>query len=676
MTRCLQHLYEFGPFLLDTAERRLLRDGEPVQLTPKAFETLVALVERKGKLVEREALLRVVWPDTTVEEGNLTNNVSTLRKILGEGQDGLGYIETVPRIGYRFTSPVRELTSEVLVLERHSLTRIVTEDEEAAGKEDDGARAGFAGEALEARVAQPVGVPADAKGMARGVGELDAGRPPRLLTRRWKPWLLFTVLGLSLAAGVGLYARRYFAPPEGGRVESIAVLPFRNEGGNPEVEYLSDGVSETLINSLSQLPRLKVIARSSAFGYKGKDVSPQEAAAALGVQTILLGRVAQHGESLVVSVELVDARDGTQVWGERYTRKMADLQAVEAEIARAISEKLRARLSGAEQRKMAKNRTEDPEAHRLYLLGRYSYFKLTQPEIRKSISFYQRAIELDPTYALAYAGLADAYRTLPIGGYVPSREGFPQAKAAALRALEIDGDSAEAHTVLGWIEFWYEWDWAAAEGELRRAIELSPNSVDAHRAYAHLLSNTGRHVEAIAEARLARELDPLSLITNTLEGQFLLYAGRYDEALVRLRKTLELDPNFWVAHNCLGRLYIARGMFPEAIASLSRARELSSHSPEPVAQLGYALAKAGKREEARATLEELRAVAAETYIPAYNFAMIYNGLGEKEKALEQLEKSFGDREVQLTFVNVDARWDWLRADPRFADPLRRMGFAR
>nr|MBA2501953.1 tetratricopeptide repeat protein [Pyrinomonadaceae bacterium] len=481
-------------------------------------------------------------------------------------------------------------------------------------------------------------------------------------------------LAMALLAAVG-FGYWFFAPRSSNTtsVESIAVLPFVNASGNADVEYLSDGMTETLINSLSQLPKLNVKARSSVFRYKGKEVEPRTVAAELSVQAILTGRVVQRGDDLALYLSLVDARNGNHLWGEGYNRKLADLVSLQKEIACDVSQKLRVRLSGADEQRLARNYTENVEAYQLYLKGRYHYFKLTQPEIRKGISFYEQAIDADPSYALAYAGMADAYRTLPLAGWnVPSKEAFPQAKAAARRALEIDENLAEAHIVLGWVGFLYDWDWTAAESELVKAIELSPNNSDAHRAYAHLLSNSGRHDGAIAEGRRARELDPLSLITNTLEGQFLFYAGHNEEAIARLRKTLEIEPNFWIAHNILGRVYIRQRRYTEATAALNRASELSGGSIEPVTQLGYALARSGKREQAEAMLEELKSLAAENHVPAYSFAMVYNGLGERDEALKHLEKSSQEREVQITFIKVDTRWDELRADPRFQDLLRRM----
>jgi serine/threonine-protein kinase len=281
-------------------------------------------------------------------------------------------------------------------------------------------------------------------------------------------------------------------------------------------------------------------------------------------------------------------------------------------------------------------------------------------------------VEIDPNYAPAYAALADVYRTLPMGGYVASNEAFPRAKAAAKRAVELDPDLAEGHIVLGWIAFFYDWDWKYAETELQTALEISPNSSDAHRAYAHLCSILGRHNEAIDHAETSRQLAPLTNLNTALRGQFFFYAGRYDEAILMFNIVLENDPNSWIAHNGLGRVYILQGRFEEALTSLRRARELSADATEPVTQLGYALAKSGRTKEALATLAGLKASSVNSFVPAYNLAMIYNGLGRREEALDYLERSFASREVQMSFIKVDTRWDELRNEPRFSRIIEKM----
>jgi serine/threonine protein kinase/Tfp pilus assembly protein PilF len=458
------------------------------------------------------------------------------------------------------------------------------------------------------------------------------------------------------------------------QIESIAVLPFVNASGNNDVEYLSDGMSESLINSLSQLPNLSVKARSSVFRYKGKEVEPQQVAAELSVHAILNGRLVQRGDDLALYLSLVDARNGNQLWGEQYNRKLTDLVALQDEITRDVSRKLRARLSGTDEQNLAKNYTANTEAYQLYLKGRFHFLKNTGSEIQTGISYFQQAIEIDPSYALAYAGLADAYRAMALGGEMRSTEFLPKAKAAAQKALGIDDTLAEAHAVLGYIIYWYDWDWNAAEKQYKRALELNPNSSEAHLFYAHLLSSTGRHAEGLAEAKRARDLDPLNLRTNALEGQYLIYAGQTDEALNRLQKTFELDPNYRLIHLFASSAYIEKGMFAEAVAEARKARELSGVSSYPTAFLGYALAKSGKRAEAQAVLEELLKLSTERYIPPYHIALIYNGLDERDKAFAWLERGFVQRDPKMVFLKVEPKWNNLRDDPRFQDLLQRVGF--
>jgi serine/threonine protein kinase/Tfp pilus assembly protein PilF len=483
--------------------------------------------------------------------------------------------------------------------------------------------------------------------------------------------IAIAVLLLS-ATGFGYW---FFVPHSSNtpQIESIAVMPFANVSGNADVEYLSDGMTESLINSLSQLPNLSVKARATVFRYKGKDLDPQQVGSELSVQAVLTGHVIQRGDQLKLSLELVDARTGNQIWGEQYNRMLRDLVALQSEIARDVSQKLRARLSGAEEARLTKN-TANPEAYRVYLNGRYHLTKLILPETQKANSYFQQAIEIDPSYALAYVGLADSYRAFSLStGELPSTEFLPKAKAAALKAIEIDDTLAEAHASLGNIIFWYDWDWNKAEKECRRALELNPNSSDAHLVYANLLSFTGRHAEAVAEAKRARELDPLNLRTNALEGQYLLHAGQTNEAIARLQKTFELDPNFWFAHLFAASAYIEKGMFAEAVAEARKARELSGVSSHPAAYLGYALAKSGKRAQAQAVLEELLKLSTERYVPPYHIALIYNALDDRDKTFASLQRGYEQRDPKMVFLKVEPKWNNLRNDPRFQDLLRRVG---
>jgi serine/threonine protein kinase/Tfp pilus assembly protein PilF len=476
---------------------------------------------------------------------------------------------------------------------------------------------------------------------------------------------------LIIASAAGAYF--YFTRARTRAINSIAVLPFINASGNSEVEYLADGLTESLITSLSQLPKLSVKARSSVFRYKGKDTPPQQVGKELNGQAILNGRVVQRGNDLTLHIELVDVNTETALWGGDYDRSMTNLVSLAGEIARDVSSKLRLKLSSPDEQRLAKNYPANTEAYQLYLKGRYHLAKLMLTETQKGISYFQQAIAIDPNYALAYVGLADGNRALTLSGEMPSTEYMPKAKAAAQKAIEIDDTLAEAHASLGFINMWYDWDWHESEKQCRRAIELNPNSSDAHLNYAHLLSVIGRHAEGLAEAKRARELDPLNLRTSTLEGQFLLHAGQTDEALARLQKTIGLDPNFWFAHGFAASAFIEKGMFVEAVAEARKARELNS-SAHAASLLGYALAKSGKQGEARAVLEELLKLSTQRYIPPYHIAMIYNGLGDRDETFTWLERGFNERDPRMIWLKGEPKWNHLHADPRFQDLLRRVGF--
>jgi len=454
-------------------------------------------------------------------------------------------------------------------------------------------------------------------------------------------------------------------------ISSVAVLPFVNASGNRELEYLSDGMTDSLINSLSQLPNLSVKARSSVFRYKGLEVDPQKLASDLSVQAVLNGRVVQHGDDLTLYLSLVDGRNGNQVWGEQYNRKVSDIVALQTEIAREVSRKLQARLSGVDEQRLTKNYTANSDAYQNYLKGRYHLLKNSQSDLRNAISYYQRAVEVDPSYALAYVGLADAYRS-PALEMAPT-DARPKAKAAALKAIALDDSLADAHAVLGWVIFWFEWDWPSAETQFKRALELDPRNADAHSYYANLLSVTGRHAEALAEAKLARELDPLNLRINAVEGQLLIYAGQVDTGLDQLRKTLELDPNYALAHNFVTLGYIAKQMFADAADEARKAIKADPANLRAKSQLGYTLARAGKISEAHAVVDEMVKASAEKYVSPSSIALVFNGLGDQEKTLAWLERALQDRDPRLVSLSVDPIWNNLRSDPGFEAVLRRIG---
>jgi TolB-like protein/Tfp pilus assembly protein PilF len=467
---------------------------------------------------------------------------------------------------------------------------------------------------------------------------------------------------------------RYFAAADQTSIDSLAVLPFVNETGDSEMEYVSDGLSESLINNLSQLPGLKVIARSSAFRYKGKNVNAEEVAQALSVTSILTGRVLRNGENLQISVELMDARDKTQVWGGQYNRSERNLLAVQQEIARDISRNLRLKLSNLEQSRVATLPTANAEAYELYLKGRFYWNKRTAETLTKSVDYFNQAIEKDPSYALAYVGLADAYVVIPYFSVGSPRDSYLKAKAAARRALEIDDRLAEAHTTMAAVLMNYDWNLHESNREFERAIELNPNYATAHHWYAREnLTIMGQFDKALAEMRRAQELDPLSSIINANLGKAYFNARRYDEAIQQLRKTIEIDQGFFVAHHYLGSAYAMKGDFSAALAEYQKAHQLNEYDPHVLALTGRLYAVSGKRAEALKTIAQLKAIAAERYVADYSIALIYAALDEKDHAFELLEKSYRDHTVDMLTLYYDPLIDNLRSDPRFADLQRRVG---
>ncbi len=513
-------------------------------------------------------------------------------------------------------------------------------------------------------------VGADLRVRPRELASRAGGMPPRAQWRRRAAWGIsaLTIGALLVAAAL------YFRAGRGKAIDSVAVLPFANASADPSTEYLSDGITESIINSLSQLPDLRVMARSTVFRYKGKDVDPQKVGHDLGVRAVLTGRLAQRGDTLTIQAELVDVEKGSQVWGGQYNRKVADVLAIQEDISKEISEKLRLRLTGEEQKRLTKRYTENTDAYQAYLKGRYEWNKRTAEGLSKSIQYFDQAIEKDPGYALAYAGLADSYNLEEVYSIAPGKETYPRGKAAAIKALEIDDTLAEAHTSLAFTLVIYGWDWSAGEKEFKRALELNPSYATAHHWYsATYLTPLGRLEEAIEEMKHAQELDPLSLIINSDVGRIFYFARQYDRAIEQCRKTFELDPNFAEAHRTLGSAYEAKDMYAEAIGEFERAVTLSGGNPRMTGALAHAYAVAGKKAQATKLLNELKDLAKQSYVPAFHIATICAGLGDKEQAFAWLETAYEDRSQWLIWLKVDPRLDSLHSDPRFADLVRRIG---
>jgi len=571
--------YEFGDFRLDRRQRLLLRrDGTPVPLTAKAFDTLTCLLEHAGSVLDKEELMRAVWPDTAVEENNLNQNISQLRRALGEGRGDHRYIATVPSRGYQFVARVR-----------------------------------------------PGAGPAAAPGAT--------GTP------------------------------------------SIAVLPFANVSTDAEYEYFGDGLADDLISALSRREGLRVVARTSAFSFKGRPLDVRRIAERLGVNFVLEGSVRKSGTRLRVTAQLVNAADGYQLWSDRYDREieLRDIFEVQDEIALAVLEALKLNLPGPPTT-VVTPRTENAAAHELYLKGRFHLFRMTHSGIEAGLRYFERARDEDPSYALAHVGLAHAYRMYALSLERPPGEVGPKGKAAALNALEIDDTLAEAHAVLAFHVYWFEWAWNTAEKHFARALELDPNSADTHWMYAHLPSNAGRHAQALAAIARARALDPLSGLINAMEGQFLLHAGRTDEAIARLRDAIELEPRSRVAHLFAASAYIEQGSFDDAVAEAGAARALTPSNTQALALEAYANAGRGKHSEAEAALAELLELSKERYVSPYHVAIACNGLNEPAEAIARLERGFEEHDPMMVFLYVEPKWRNLRGEPRMVRLLKRMKF--
>jgi serine/threonine protein kinase/tetratricopeptide (TPR) repeat protein len=470
----------------------------------------------------------------------------------------------------------------------------------------------------------------------------------------------------AAAAGVGwwLFGR-------GPNYDSIAVLPFVNSSGNAELEYLSDGLAESIISGISKLPGVTVVSRGSAFRFKGRDVDLQEVARRLNVQTVLTGSVAERDGVLRVSVELSEPARNRRIWGDQFSRPAKVVSAVEEEIARQIAENLRSNLTGEQRQQVARRHTDVDEAYRLYLKGRYHWNKRTVEGLRTAIDFFQQAIDRDPTYALAYAGLADAYMLL--ANVMPPAEAFGKAKAAVQRTLAIDPNLAEPHTTLGYIALHYDWNWSEAEGRLKRASELNPNYPTARSLYARYLTAIGRFPQSAEQMRRAQQLDPLAVGIATGIGLCYYYARQYDHAITEFRKALDIDPRFPAAWLDLGDAQAQKGQFSQAFESYNKALAITPNDGGGIAQRGRAMALAGRRADAQAAIARLEQLSGERYVSPYFFALIHGGLGDTEAALRSLERGYNERTTPMVFLKVDPAFENLRGEPRFRALLNRMG---
>ena len=631
-------IYEFDNFRLDVFERQLLKNKRPVAIPPKAFDLLVALVESNGSLIERESLYSRVWPETIVEDANLNVHISTIRKALEEPS----CISTVSGHGYRFTWSVREINGG------NGGTRT-----ETTGTLTESLTSGEAESLL-----QPEG------NVEPHVHEPEVSTKPVASNRNS---LIVGIIGVVLVTALGVASYFYYGSGSVKRIESIAVMPFVNETGNPDLDYLSDGMTISVISSLSKLPDISVKARSSVFRYKGKNTEALTIAKELGVQALLNGRLVQRGNDITLFVELIEPTTEKILWSENYNRSMLNLVTLQGDIARDVSQKLTTKLSSEQQQQLAKVDTTSPEAYQLYLRGRYHWKKREPEDLRKSIDYFSRAIVFDPNYAKAYAGLADAYASHFDYVADSSVETIELGRDAALKALSLNDGSAEAHASLG-IIMQQRWDFAGSERELKRAIDLDPEYPEARRWYGQLLRSLGKFEEMFAEYRRAVDLEPLDPFMTDGYASAFSWARRYDEALVQFNISLELDPNRAIPHVWIAYPYWAKGDYAKAVDHLAKARELRGKG-EVASKMRKAFADGGWHGFLRASVED------PAILPwPYERARYYATLGEKERAFEQLNKAYEIRESRLRNLKIDPLLDGIRDDPRYGELVRKVGF--
>ncbi|MGC9951083.1 MAG: winged helix-turn-helix domain-containing protein [Bryobacteraceae bacterium] len=617
-------VFEFGLFRLNPAERLLLRQQVQVRLPPKAFDALVVLVENPGHLLEKEELLRRVWPGTFVEESNLAQHISILRKALQDGENGFRYIETVPKRGYRFVAEVRQLG----------------------------------------------GIPA------------DTGTPPERMPRERRH--SFRSLTFAIAVLGVLMAALILTPPVWKRlrsfgtqpIQSLAVLPLRNLSGDPEQDYFAEGMTEALITDLARIPGLKVISRTSIVQYKDSHKRLPQIARELGVDGVVEGSVLRSGNRVRITAQLVRGATDQHIWARSYERDLRDLVTLEDGVSRSIAEQVRRQIAPRAPQPPASSAAVSPQAREDYLKGRYFWNRRSEAGYLKAIDYFQAAVSEDPQYAQAYAGLADAYAllgSLP-DSKTPRDKVMPKAKETALTALNLDDSLADAHTSLAFVEMHYEWRFPEAEQEFKRAIDLDANYSTAHQWYAFDLAAMGRLGEAVAELERARQTDPFSAIINTDAAEMLYYDRKYDEALRQARATLEIDPNFAHAHRVMERVYNQRHMFSEAIAEGRRALELSGDNPWMLLELAHTYQLAGKQTEMQDCLRRVANISPGGRLPEEaTMAGIYAMQGDADRAWKVMENLYRRRDGGLILLNVDPCFEVLKSDPRFQEFSQRVG---
>lgn len=646
MAQSTKRIYEFGSFRLDPVKRLLWRDGEPVQLTSKAFEILLTLLESRGETLDKDALLSRVWPDTVVEEKNLTVNISTLRKALGENPREHRYIATVPGRGYRFVADVQETneTEIAAVMVLQSKMSMVVEEEE-----DDGET----GRRGEAETQSPL---ASSPRVARSV------------------FTAIALLVMLLAGAIYWWRTKPRVGGQPGTIKSLAVLPFKSL--NPQSstdgneDYLGVGMADVTITRLGSLDQLVVRPTRSVLGFAAQD--PLQSGETLRVDAVLDGSIQQFGDRIRVTLRLLRVADGKPLWTDQFDERGTDIFALQDSISRKVTAALALQISGTQQEQLARHYTESADAYRAYLKGRYYRNLFTTEGARQAIESFNQAISIDQNYALAYAGLADAYYW-SANLFLPGPEAMLRAKEAGQHALALDEQLAEAHLALGQVLFLYDWKFAAAEQHFKRALALNPGLAEAHSWYGQYLSLLGRFDDGLAEMKRAEQYDPLSPVASSLVGLPLFLMGRYDDANAVNFHALETNPNSPMMHANIGIGYAQNGEGTKAVAEFLQVLKAGGDTPEAEAMLAYGYAAAGNRAAASQTLKQALDSPKEDAPSPYTVALVYIAMGDKGQAFAWLEKAYAVRSEYMVWLKVDPRLNGLRSDPRFADLMGRVG---
>ncbi len=624
--------YQFGPFRIDTGERILRRADELVSLPPKAVDTLLVLVAGAGRMVDKAELMKAVWPDTFVEEGALTRNISVLRKALGDTKDEGGYIETIPKRGYRFAAVVRTASVEVVP-----------------------------------------SVPSPAVRPPVEMAPERPSAPPPPMTKWAAPASLLLLAGiLALVAYVVRGHDAIAVPAVKIPASALAVLPFRNVNDDVEQEYFADGMTQALVTVLAKLGNLRVISLASQTG--GRDEAALDTA--LGdpsITRVLTGTVLRSGDRVRINAQLIDPKTRAVYWANDYDRDLKDVLALQSAVAQAIADEIQVTMTAEDRQRLQQNRQVNPEALDAYLRGRYSWNRRTEDGMRKAVQYFQQAIAKDPTYAAAYSGLADSYSMLGSVGIdaMPPKTVMPMAKAAAKKALELDPNLAEAHTSLAYVTLSYDWDLPGARQEFSRALALDPASATAHHWFSHYFMAVGDIGKATEQMQAARRLEPLSSSINIGIGWCYYYGKQYEQAIDQYRSVVEMDPSFPMAHETLGMAYQQKGMMTEALSEFKKAVSLSDSSPYSVAGLATAYAAAGQSAAAQQELAQLQEISKRHYVPALYVASIYHAMGDNPKTFKWAWQALDEKSDYFLYLRVEPQANKLMGNPEFIRLLAR-----